>query len=177
MRVVYVHGYGSQFDPESPKINALAELGPVTGPRLDYIKDTAERNITAAMSHCVDVYAPADLVVGTSLGGWIAAEVGYRLGIPFVACNPAIAPYRSLVRYDLPAHIVHSYTDMNLKGAGLVLVDKGDTVLDPYRAVSYAQGDLMVVQFEGGSHRFEHMKESVGYIDRFYHTVETSLGV
>ena len=31
MKIMYLHGYGSKFDPESAKIQALMKLGEVSG--------------------------------------------------------------------------------------------------------------------------------------------------
>ena len=36
MRTLYVHGFGSRFDPENPKLKALSELGEVVGVDVDY---------------------------------------------------------------------------------------------------------------------------------------------
>ncbi|MEO1945163.1 MAG: YqiA/YcfP family alpha/beta fold hydrolase, partial [Candidatus Thioglobus sp.] len=37
-----------------------------------------------------------DLLVGTSMGGYMVAAIGDKLGVPFVAINPAIEPRESL---------------------------------------------------------------------------------
>ena len=74
MNVTYVHGYGSHFDLDNPKVTALTRLGPISGPYLNYQRDTAARNVQVVVDRCID--AKTDLVVGTSMGGWIAAEVG-----------------------------------------------------------------------------------------------------
>lgn len=36
IRIMYLHGYGSRFDPHSDKMQVLSRLGEVFGPDLDY---------------------------------------------------------------------------------------------------------------------------------------------
>ena len=119
-------------------------------------------------------------LVGTSLGGYWAAKFGNRLGIPAILINPTIRPQYSLKQYTgksllnfvtrtrniLHKDVPESYGDMESSGKFLVLLDRGDELLDYRMAASWFDSD-MVICFDGGSHRFNHMIESLPYIRQF----------
>jgi len=143
-------------------------------------------------------------LVGTSLGGYWAARFGNHFEIPAVLINPTIHPHQSLKRYVghkllnfvtrsrniLREEVPASYGNIERSGDFLVLLDKGDEVLD-YRvsenwfarggsgtqakpaqtgttaSVTARQDFCKVVTFEGGSHRFSHMDESLPHIRQF----------
>ena len=91
MNIYYCHGFASRFDPGSSKLAILRELGPVYGHDIDYTQPADE-----VVRECIDklIGAGIDLVVGTSMGVWLASTAGSPTGIPFVAINPAIEPHR-----------------------------------------------------------------------------------
>lgn len=150
-------------------------------------------------------------LVGTSLGGYWAARFGNHFGIPAVLINPTIHPHQSLRRYVghkllnfvtrsrniLRDEVPASYGDIERSGDFLVLLDKGDEVLDYHLAEKWfvsgnnsadsgKNGDpsgtaqppetasetvrrdsCKVLTFEGGSHRFSHMEEALPHIRQF----------
>ena len=177
MNIYYCHGFASQFDPSSPKLEMLSKLGPVLGHNIDYTKPAEE-----VVQHCQDelIKADIDLVVGTSMGGWLANIVGARAGIPFVAINPAIDPSQTLKKYvgagldfqgeeyELTESVVGSYGTFATNGCGLILLDQGDDVIDWKVTHDMFQKHYSVVSFPGGSHRFEHMEESLPLIEALF---------
>lgn len=150
-------------------------------------------------------------LAGTSLGGYWAARFGNHFGIPAVLINPTIHPHQSLRRYVghkllnfvtrsrniLRDEVPASYGDIERSGDFLVLLDKGDEVLDYHLAEKWfvsgnnsadsgKNGDpsgtaqppetasetvrrdsCKVLTFEGGSHRFSHMEEALPHIRQF----------
>jgi len=179
INILYIHGFGSSYDPNSSKVKSLSKLGPVSGVSYDYTKP-ADENVKFLINHILE-NPDIDLIVGTSLGGWYAAEVGSRVGIPTVLVNPAIEPHKTLKKYlgkgvdwdgkeyHLTESVVSSYRDMTHKSAGLILLDDGDEVIpaDGVFAKGY-DSDHGVLKHEGGSHRFEHMEESLEEIESHY---------
>lgn len=176
MNIYYCHGFASRFDASSQKIKTLRQLGPVCGDDLDYTKpadETIQRSIDRLISTDVDI------IVGTSMGGWLASIVGARLGIPFVAINPAIEPSQTLrahvgkgvdfqgKEYELMASVVSGYGSLAQGGCGLILLDEGDDVIDWRKTRAAFHEHYSVVSFPGGSHRFEHMKASLPLIESF----------
>lgn len=169
-RILYCHGFASHFDPDKDKPRGLATLAPVDGVTVDYTRmPTAVFDAFAAA-----MTAPRNtLIVGTSMGGFFAAWLGSALGLPFVAINPAITPAVTLQRhvgagqthfgapFVLSQAVVDAYADLpfRLDGAGTIVLDRGDAVIDA-QATRAAVGDrLPVIAFPGGSHRFDHLPD------------------
>lgn len=185
MNILYLHGFGSCFDPASEKVIALEHLGVVHGINIDWtvtVEKTLMQIVEAVES--LDI----DLIVGTSMGGWAAANVGAELSIPFVAINPAIDPSKSLMRYvgeridynrrlyNLTEETVREYFPMTELGYGLILLDLGDEVVDAQETINSYEEFHQIVIFEGGSHRFDHMASGVEYIQEFYNRASTAYG-
>lgn len=181
MNILYLHGFASKFEPESDKIKTLGELGAVSGFDIDYTL-TPDQIFGVIETHIHNTEQDYDVIVGTSLGGYFAAMVGARLGIPFVAINPSIDPAISLQasagegrdwsgkKYVLEKSTISLYKPFtNLpQGFGLILLDRGDDVFDNERTFNVLSGMYEVSIYNGGSHRFEHMKEALPQIASLY---------
>lgn len=185
MKIMYVHGFGSSFDPQSDKIVTLSQLGEVVGMSYDYTAHPAD-----TASHLVDfaLEQMPDVIVGTSLGGWYAAEVGALTGIPVVLINPAVTPSKTLRKYlgtnedwygniyTLTEGVVDAYSAINLNACALVAVDKDDEVISAAATASVLEGTYNVVAFNGGSHRFDHMAELLPMITKHVETAAIVYG-
>lgn len=180
MNILYVHGFGSKFDPDSEKVNALKQLGVVHGIELDYTQGAI--TVLEQTKHAV-LEQEIDLLVGTSMGGWCVSEVGSVSRIPFVAINPCIYPRKMLQKY-IGENIDHygrgyvfteetcaSFTNFALDGNGLILLDSGDEVINANETAKALSGVYRTHMFMGGNHRFAHMQESLSVINRFYKAV------
>lgn len=186
VNILYVHGFGSSFDPESEKVKALSEVGTVYGVNLDW-----SQSPSVALEQISDsiLENKIDLVVGTSMGGWAAAASGTEHGIPFVSINPAINPSSSLLRhvghgvdylgrkYSLSEKTVAEYEPLRTGGCGLILLDLADDVIDARSTINSYSEHYQCVEFHGGSHRFEHMRESLATITEFYSSAEIIYGL
>ena len=120
---------------------------------------------------------------GSSLGGWLAMRLAalYRVQGRLLI-NPSLQPFATL-RHHLSEHMVNfvsgehyrlpeDFTDQvqaldrcarEFEDSGiptLVLLDMDDEVLDSAYSLQYCQGWARVHAFEGGSHRFEHIREA-----------------
>ena len=185
MNILYLHGFGSCFTTNHPKVKALKKIGKVHGVDIDYsdpIK-TIKKQIREASIEC-----KADLIVGTSMGGWFAASYGKGAGIPFVSINPATNPSESLAHlegqgvdftgreYYLSREVIESYSRFETGGFGLILLDEGDELFNANLTEAMLEQHYKVVKHKGGSHRFDHMKESIEVIQQFYNIAEASYG-
>lgn len=124
------------------------------------------------------------LLVGTSLGGWFARVLQLRCAdlidsgdkeIIAVGLNPSVKPYESLKpavnkwhtnyvtgakylwhRYDLD-DLKSAEESVNYKDAYpfYVFIQTGDEVIDPEMSSNYFKEFAAVMEFTGGSHRFE----------------------
>jgi predicted esterase YcpF (UPF0227 family) len=191
MNVLYLHGWGSKYDPESDKVQALRELGEVHGVDLDYTQGF-EPVLVAALK--VFLEKKIDIVVGTSMGGFLASHVGCQAGIPFVACNPALFPKQQLSKYlghgttydgreyEFTEQALEGYpafaglgpedqkfNDEFKKGLGMIGVDLGDELIDSQETARIATQNetYPVMWFADGCHRFAHMTEMVGITKKY----------
>jgi predicted esterase YcpF (UPF0227 family) len=185
MNILYVHGFGSSYNPTHEKIQYLETLGTVVGVNVDYCK-----GFHAVYDKVLDVVKDKsiDLIVGTSMGGYIAAIVGAKAGIPFVSINPATSPGTSLQRWVgnfvdyngnhhcLTEGAVHTYPDIATDGHGLVLLDRGDEVINANETAAALDAHYTVYAFLGGSHRFKHMQQAMPIITEFYNRAEAAYG-
>lgn len=172
MNILYVHGFGSQFDPEHEKVKQLESIGTVFGVSVDYTR--ADAALTMVRNSIID--NQIDVVIGTSMGGYTAAKIGTELGIPFVAINPATNPAESLKQYIgnnvdhtgreyfLTETDVARYDPIPTNGCGLILLDKQDEVISATATERLLDKFYNVVTFEGGCHRFSHMADSLELI-------------
>lgn len=178
-KFAYIHGWASSFDPDSNKIITISKEmdAVVVGTTLDYAKPR-EETIKALFDFIKD--NNIDAIFGTSFGGYWAAIIGNMCGIPFVSINPVVEPAKALrkyvgsgttyhgVKYNLTEEIVDQFSGHNFPeyGNGMVLLDQDDEVIDSNQTLKQLI-DYHPVVFSGGSHRFDHMKEAIPYIQKF----------
>lgn len=79
-KIVYLHGLESEAG--GPKVSFLAEKGMVYAPNMDYVTlDLNEFILTLGMP---------DLIIGSSIGGYVADIIGSQLGVDVLLFNPAL---------------------------------------------------------------------------------------
>lgn len=173
IKVVYLHGFASCWKPESEKNQQLGTWAAVDGFDLDYCLG-AQATVDFAMRQ-LELYKP-DLLIGCSMGGWLAAELGDAADIPFVALNPCIEPRLTLSKYIgngmdyqgrpyyLAPETVQGYTAFNKQGRGLILLDADDETLNAAHTKTQLCQHFPVTVFLGGSHRFEHIPQAIPII-------------
>lgn len=181
--IIYLHGFSSAFDPENEKVRALAALGTVSGISYDSYGTYQE-----IYSFLLDELSNADrddtLLVGTSLGGFWAAEMGFKLGIPSVIINPCYDPTNMLQKYVRPninyqtgaehsfelssalSYMHYKTYDTAYAYLPLVLLDMGDNVIDSFKTRELF-GGFPIVHWAGGSHRFEHIGDALDHINQY----------
>ncbi|MBL4767698.1 MAG: hypothetical protein JKY94_08290 [Rhodobacteraceae bacterium] len=186
MKIFYIHGWASSFDPSSNKVRDLEKLGDVEGRNIDYSKSFSLLSEILCMTI---VGSGADMIVGTSLGGYWAAAIGSKLGVPFVAINPAVDPATSLLSKEgksrtytgesitLTKEVISGYTPFSLDGCGLILLDLGDEVFSSLETEKRLSPHYHVVTFNGGSHRFAHMAEALNKIRQHEHICGLAYGL
>lgn len=181
MNYVYLHGFNSAYDPLSEKVLELKKLGKVYGITYDTF-GTYQEIYDEILNQLPD--SEEIVFVGTSLGGFWAAEMARRLGSPSVIINPCTNPRDMLQKYVDVLQVNYITGDVNMltrdtivtyPTAGitskssylpLVLLDMGDEVIDPYETLESLEG-FPTVEWAEGSHRFNHMKEALEHIQSY----------
>lgn len=175
LEILYVHGFGSKYNPNNDKVRELSKIGSVDGPNLDYTQP-----FEATLSQALDFLNKKDydLLVGTSMGGWCVSHLSAKTGTPFVAINPAMNPAETLAKhigsgvdytgreYNLTEDVVRSYPPLRQSNIGMVLLDEGDELFDS--SVTAKNLNMHNITFAGGSHRFDHMHEALLPIKSFF---------
>ena len=177
MIIAYLHGYNSYFK-ENEKVKALKILGRVVGLDIDYNVDS-----DVVIDKVCDwaIKENVDLIVGCSMGGWLASHVGASIGVPAVMLNPAISPSSSLKKYiDVPEgevdyggypmksidrSVVEAYPAISKKAWGLVLLEKGDDIFNYKNSESILSKYYKVIVSNGGSHRYESLEDRLEDIE------------
>ena len=79
-RIVYLHGLESE--PGGTKVSFLATKGMVYAPAMDYE--------TLDLDKFIYTLGIPDLIIGSSMGGYVADIIGSRLGVDVLLFNPAL---------------------------------------------------------------------------------------
>lgn len=183
----YLHGFNSAALETDGKVGELRERFRLNLINYDSFADR-DRILESISARAIEGADTA--FIGTSLGGYFAAVMGQQTGRPSILVNPSCDPhwalnhYRgvTLENYKLPeqgprtlsAAAIDSYAGHALSAdpadyaiAPLLVLDTGDELLDARatHAAYAALGDALI--FEGGSHRFEHMRDALDGIEAY----------
>ena len=79
-KIVYLHGLESEVG--GPKVSFLAEKGTVYAPKMDYK--------TLDLNEFILSLGMPDLIIGSSMGGYVADIIGSQLGVDVLLFNPAL---------------------------------------------------------------------------------------
>ncbi|MFV0574702.1 MAG: YqiA/YcfP family alpha/beta fold hydrolase [Vibrio sp.] len=178
IQIFYLNGWGSCFDDTSAKIQCLNQIGNVSGNTIDYTKPESE--IIAEIAPILKLIG-TEVIIGTSMGGYLASKLSEHCNIPFIAINPAIEPRKTLQKYlghgktyqgddyYLDQATLDSYSTFSTEAEGLILLDEGDELIDAHHTKSALENTYFIQMFKGGNHRFDHMQESLALIKLYVH--------
>ena len=120
-KVLYLHGLESKQG--GPKVDFLANEFIVHAPKMDY-KDS-ELNIK--MFFTIQDFQP-DLIIGSSMGGYVADVLAEKYGIPAILFNPALhnRSFDPAIEYPIEGE------QAELQDRKIVVLGKNDDVIPPY---------------------------------------------
>ena len=85
-RILYLHGLESKANCD--KVGFLQSLGHiVTSPKIDYKDPNCYNNLCDLV---IRDYYKYDVIIGSSMGGWFAWNLGKDIGVPVLLLNPAM---------------------------------------------------------------------------------------
>ena len=183
MIIIYIHGFGGSG--LGVKASAFREYFkskaiPFIAPSLSYIPDLAIKTL----EELIESYDNDVCLIGSSLGGYYSMYLSSKYDIKATLINPSIEPYKTLKKglgdspsfYDESSfkwtntHIesLKSYeVDKLDKDNILLMIQKGDELLDYNVAVSKLDGSKMIVE-EGGDHSFTGIERHFESVKKFF---------
>jgi len=192
--VIYLHGFGSVG--KTDKSESLRKMVMQRGdsffaPDLPFDPIEAKKIVTDQISKSWSNYDQI-VLVGTSLGGFLAHVIGEEFDIPYVVVNPAINPsekfglllediksgavepprnYKTKAMIDVNEQAVAEFSKLekawDKATARLVhlFIAEDDDVLDPVEAQTFYKFSAVRMIYRDGGHRFEsHWREVVDYV-------------
>ena len=143
-KILYLHGLESKQGGE--KVGFLASQACVYAPAMDY----REEDLHGKVHNIIMKFKP-DLLIGSSMGGYVAHEFAQAFNLPAILLNPAL--HSRSFEPDLDTYIL-SY-DTSFQEPQIVVLGKEDKVIDPERTKDMLQGDnrFIIEEVEGMSHK------------------------
>ncbi len=179
MKIIYIHGFNSAGYGE--KINHLRKAFGDENIITPTLPPNPEKAIKL-LEYLVEKLKNDDLyLVGTSLGGYYAAYLSHKFGVPSIIINPSTKPWESLknevgtqknYKTDEVYEFKKEYLDYlekiyipiseleKVKDKIFVYLDEEDELLDSKETAEYFK-NFYVKMYPGGNHRFTHMKELI----------------
>ena len=120
-KVLYLHGLES--NQGGPKVDFLANEFIVHAPKMDY--NDPELNIK--MFFTMQDLKP-DLIIGSSMGGYVADILAEKYGVPAILFNPALhnRSFDPAIEYPIEGE------QADLQERKVVVLGKDDDVIPPY---------------------------------------------
>lgn len=156
LKILYIHGFGSKVDPKSEKQIVLRKIASVTAFAPDYTK-----HYVKVIRDVKSLAKGSDILIGTSMGGFLVSRLSEITNKPFVAINPVISPAATLSKYlgkhqdyygstyTMTQENVESYPDFLPSENGMVLLDMGDELINSDATKSVLARLMRVYTFEG----------------------------
>jgi hypothetical protein len=178
--ILYIHGFGSSaFSKKSKLLKDYFGEERIFSPSLPYIPKLS----VDTLEQFIKIYGDVK-IIGASLGGYYATYLSSKYDLPAVIINPVIDAKKILKRavptgisyYDNTTHqFLPQYLEdlerfeiskPNLEKS-LVLLQKGDEVLDYREAERFFKGGKIIIE-EAGNHGFENFETKLKTIEEFF---------
>jgi len=145
-KVLYLHGLETKSGGE--KVDFLADKCYIHAPSIDYSRN----DIFPLLIKIIKDYEP-DLIIGSSMGGYVAYVLGGLYKIPIIAFNPAIHSRTFSPKFP-------NFTKKITPPNGKIILGKEDTVINPQKTINFLNNppqnnttQLSIEIVEGLGHR------------------------
>jgi predicted esterase YcpF (UPF0227 family) len=120
-KVLYLHGLESKQG--GPKVDFLANEFCVHAPAMDY----TDPYLAIKVAHIMENFQP-DLIIGSSMGGYVADILAEKYGVPAILFNPALhnRSFEPAIEYPIEGE------QAELQERKVVILGKEDEVIPPY---------------------------------------------
>ena len=142
-KVLYLHGLESKQG--GPKVDFLTKEFCVYAPEMDYKDPMLQNWVDFVMRQ----FQP-DLIIGSSMGGYVADILAQKYGVPAILFNPAVHN-RS---FDPAIEPLIEGEQADLQNKKIVVLGKNDEVIPPYIAqIMFENNRYYEVVFEEMAHQ------------------------
>jgi len=142
-KVLYLHGLESKQG--GPKVDFLADEFIVHAPKIDYKDPTIQNQLDFVMRQL-----QPDLIIGSSMGGYVADILAQKYGISAILFNPAVHN-RS---FDPAIEPLIEGEQADLQKKKIVVLGKNDEVIPPYiTQIMFENNRYYEVVFEEMAHQ------------------------
>lgn len=155
MTILNIHGYGGT--PQNAACVALKANGcdSIFSPQLDYDAETPD-NILGRLRYLA-ADQNAELIVGTSLGGFFAAVLSAQMHLPVMLVNPCLMPFLHLPRLGFQGEItpfIPMFGTLNRLDRDNVscIVGNADEIIDTHDFTERLFGNARFRRIPGGHH-------------------------
>ena len=151
--ILNVHGYHGS--PKNSAYTALHEIGceNIISPSIDY--DSEEPSNIIGTLNMLRVQYKADMIVGTSLGGFYAAVLSARHDLPAMLVNPCLTPFLLDILPKFKTRpLVKLFGELaKIESANVsCIVGDDDEVLGDHAFTEKLLGNSRFRRIEGGKH-------------------------
>jgi len=180
---IYIHGFGGSGEGVKAKLfrEYFKSINkPFIAPSLSYVPELA----ISTLKELIESYSDVTLI-GSSLGGYYSIYLSQKYNIKATLLNPSIHPTITLKNsLGFPPNFYDEssfkWSETHLKMLEklkskvakqeliMLLVQKGDDLLDYKEAVEYLPDSHMIVE-DGGSHSFDGIEKQFKNIVEFLH--------
>ena len=129
-KVLYLHGLESKQG--GPKVDFLADEFIVHAPKINYKDPTIQNQLDFVMRQ----FQP-DLIIGSSMGGYVADILAQKYGVSAILFNPAV--HNRSFEPTIEPLIEGEQADLQQKK--IVVLGKNDEVIPPYMAQIMFEGN------------------------------------
>lgn len=153
MTILNIHGYHG--NPKNSAYTALHEIGckNIISPSIDY--DNEEPCNIIGRLNMLRVEHKADLVVGTSLGGFYASVLSARHNLPVVLVNPCLLPFLLDLLSEFKirpfVQLFGELSKIELANVSCIVGD-ADEILGNHAFTEKFLGNTGFCRIEGGKH-------------------------
>jgi hypothetical protein len=143
-KIMYLHGLESSNVCD--KVDFLREQNEVLAPSIDYNKS----NIEEELMYMVESFQP-DLIIGSSMGGFVGMALSNRYNIKCIVFNPAI--HSRPMEPNLPSL---QKDDINFGFNPIVVLGMEDTIINPAKSedlLEQMEIECEIERVEGLGHR------------------------
>ena len=120
-KVLYLHGLESKQG--GPKVDFLANMFITHAPAMDY----RDPFIAVKLAHIMENFQP-DLIIGSSMGGYVGEILAETYGVAAILFNPALHSRNINPAIDFPIEGEQA----ELQERKIVVLGKNDDVIPPY---------------------------------------------